>query len=182
MDGRRRRFGLLERVALGWHAQHMGDLDRIGGWGRGFSLVTGVGFSACATVAIAATLLGLAGERGRIAGATHFTSVVLSCLLVLLAWLVIRLNRSGVYVESEQVRVVNPRGTHVVAIDEIVELTTTRSGLNWAFRLADGSRLTIWGIGWWAAFYNALTSDGIAELRERLGRQDPRFLIESHET
>lgn len=174
----RRPLGPLERAALGWHARDMRDLARIGGWGRGFSLVTGAGFVGVAAVAMGMTILGVAGGRGEISLATHVVSVTLSCLLVLLAWMVIRLNRSGVYVEPGQVRIVNPRETRVVPIEEIAGLTTTQAGLNWAFRLGDGSLVTIWGIGWWAAFYNALTSYGVEELRERLGRQDPRFLVE----
>jgi hypothetical protein len=83
-----------------------------------------------------------------------------------------------VYVEPGQVRVVNPRETRVIPIEEIAALTTTSTGLNWAFRLRDGSRVTLWGIAWWAGFYNALTTQGLEELRERLGRQDPRFLVE----
>jgi hypothetical protein len=158
-------LNLLQRIALGRRYRTVSDVERIGGWGRGFNLV------------VDAILIAIVSGYTIAAVIDYNPDVPTTHRLVgLLAWvlgiglfvLVHRLNRCGAKIEDGKVVVVNPRGTVELPISEVVGLGKGKLGIVEALLLKGGRRITLWGIEWWTSLRPGLIEAGVKELEWRL--------------
>jgi len=143
----------------------MSDVERIGGWGRGFNLVGDLmllalvlGYGIASAVALST---GPASAVSIVVGSTAWA--VGACF----AFLLHRLNRCGVRLENGKVAVVNPRGDVNVRVEDVREVGRTRLGTE-RLLLNDGTSIKVWGVWWWTALNNALIREGMKELEWRL--------------
>ena len=158
-------LNIAQRMGLGMRYHAIADVERLGGWGLGFRVLSDLFVLA----AVAATVLSV--DRAIANGVPLAVFVAISALelgaLALLS-LCARLNYCGIRVRGTEVAVINPRGTIIVPASSVKGFGKGRFGFEDTLLLTDGREITLWGLGWWSALNNSLLRAGREELALRI--------------
>lgn len=138
------RLTLGQRAVLGWKHKKLEDVNRIGGFGLGFTVAVDVllvGIMAVAVKSVAEGVDQLSG--GELVGVAFAVA-----LCALFGLLLVRLNVCGVEISDGAVSVRNPWRQYTMSATEVERIGRGKLGIAQTLELRDGRSIALWGVLW----------------------------------